>query len=287
MNCAPARIAESPLSKRLESEVLRLATTPRSTISVVGPIGVGKQAWARRLHAESARASAPFVVVEPGEAVDAAAIAAAHGGTLYLREVAHLAPGSHAALAELLAQGDPDTARVVAASRRPLEAAVEAGALPEDLEYRLNVLTLEVAPLSERLGELGALAGHFLERLAPALGLATPAGLTEEATADLAARDWPTGLHGLSWVLSGALLARLRDGNWGSSDPLTAAEFIPNDQLAPQQPGASPQGSLEALEEAAVRRALEAHGGNRSSAARELGIHRTTLYQKMRRYGLS
>lgn len=284
VNCAPAQIAETPLTKRLEGEVLRLASTPRSTISIVGEAGTGKQAWARRLHAESARRAAPFVVVEAGAALDPAAIAAARGGTLFLREVTTLDPESHAHLADLLGQGDPDTARLIAAARRPLEDAVTAGSLPSDLEYRLNVLSLEVPALRERLGELGPLANHLAARLAGHLGFPRPVAVSPEAAAQLAAMDWPGNLHQLSWTLQGALISRLGGPNWPINGPLTPSEMASTSELSPSE---VPQGSLEDLQEAAIRRALEAHGGNRSRAARELGIHRTTLYQKMRRYGLN
>ena len=297
MNCEPAHIAETPQTKRLASEVKRLATTPRSTIALWGEAGVGKQAWARRLHAESARHAAPFVVVPTGAALTADHIVRAHGGALYLRETATLDAESQARLTELLAQGDPDTPRVLAASRAPLDVAVAQGQLNEDLEYRLNVLGLEVPPLRERLGELGALAAHFLMRLAPELGFAVAPTLSPAASARLAEGDWPGNLHELAWTLQGALVGRLgRSGaDPGASTrplngPLDAFELSLNGQQSPNLSESPPiegaQGSLEALEEVAVRRALENHAGNRSQAARELGIHRTTLYQKMRRYGL-
>ena len=201
----------TPLTRRLAEEVARLATTPRSTISIVGEVGVGKQAWARRLHALSARRERPFVVVPPVLVPDGPPsltterIERAAGGTLYLRDVTRLAPDDHAALAELFGSGDPETPRVVAAARESLEHAAAEGRLPEDLEYRLNVLTLEVAPLRERLGELGELAEHLAADHAARLDVPLPRpGLSPEAVATLAARDWPGNLHQLSWTLQGA-----------------------------------------------------------------------------------
>lgn len=288
---SPTLVHATPLTRRLADEVARLATTPRSTISIVGEAGTGKQAWARQLHAQSARAARPFVVVPPMQLPGGAPsltperIAHAAGGTLYLRDVTRLAPDDHAALAELFASGDPETPRVVAAAREALERAAADGRLPEDLEYRLNVLTLEVAPLRERLGELGELAQHFAAQHAARLDVPLPdPGVAPEAVAALAERDWPGNLHQLSWTLEGALVARLGVDKWVPSTSLGADELAPSGKNAPLEPPTS--GSLEELEEVAVRRALEEHGGNRSRAARALGIHRTTLYQKMRRYGL-
>lgn len=283
MNCVPATIAATPVTKRLEAEVLRLATTPRTTISIVGEAGVGKQAWARRLHAESARGRAPFVVLEAGRALTEDHFREAAEGALFVREVGRLTPGDQSTLMDHFARDTESAPRVLAASRAPLEEAVAKGALREDLEYRLNVLSLEVPPLRERLGELGALAVHLLGRLAAELGLAA-SGLEPEAEAVLAAHDWPGNLHELSWCLRGAWVRRLESGLEG---PLRAVELtnLPNKgsleiHLAPLEL------SLDSLEEDAVRRALEASSGNRSLAARRLGIHRTTLYHKMRRFGL-
>jgi DNA-binding NtrC family response regulator len=283
MNCAAATIAQTPVTKRLEAEVKRLATTPRTTISLVGEAGSGKQAWARRLHAESARSGAAFVVLEPGEVLTERVITRARAGSLYLREVARLGPGDQERLMALLAQSSAEDPRVLAGSRGSLEKAAASGALREDLEYRLNVLALEVPPLRERLGELGALAVHLIGRLAPRLGLSA-VGLEAGAEALLASHDWPGNLHELAWRLEGGLLGRLQSG---VSGPLSADEIELERRTSPNDGQmANLEVSLDALEEDAVKRALEQSGGNRSLAARQLGIHRTTLYHKMRRFGL-
>lgn len=261
----------------------RLATTPRTTISIVGEAGSGKQAWARRLHAESARQGAPFVVLEPGEVLTERVIERAQGGSLYLREARRLGAGDQERLMALLTQGSAEDPRILAGSRAALEDAAGAGALREDLEYRLNVLALEVPPLRERLGELGALAVHLIGRLAPRLGLA-PVGLEPGAEALLASHDWPGNLHELAWRLEGGLLGRLQKG---TQEPLSALELNIGISNTPNIGSLDDiEVSLDALEERAVKRALEQSGGNRSLAARQLGIHRTTLYHKMRRFGL-
>ena len=299
MNCEPASVVAATLTRRLESEVLRLASTPRSTVSIVGELGVGKQAWARRLHAESARAQGPFVVAEPGVDLGEELFAAAEGGTLYLREVATLGQAEQAALVELLGhragpttEEEPGGLRLIAASRRLPE---ELG-LREDLEYRLNVLVLEVAPLRERPEEVLPLARHLLARAARELGLPLPS-LGEAAEASLLARSWPGNLHELALDLRAALLARhLTGGKPGlqgvSSAPLGPLGAFWGEAGGPVAGEDSPGGglgedlSLESLEEQAIRAALAESGGNRSLAARRLGIHRTTLYHKLRRYGM-
>ncbi|MDF1799715.1 MAG: sigma 54-interacting transcriptional regulator [Planctomycetota bacterium] len=299
MNCEPASVVAAPVTRRLESEVLRLASTPRSTVSIVGELGVGKQAWARRLHAESARRAGPFVVAEPGVALSEQLFAAAEGGTLYLREVATLDASEQAMLVELLThragpttEEQPGGLRLVAASRR----APEQLGLREDLDYRLNVLVLEVPPLRERPEELLPLARHLLARAARELGLPLPA-LGEAAEASLLARTWPGNLHELALELRAGLLARQLAGDEGgaagaSGRPLGPLGALcgPNGmQMETHSAPRAPSGgdlSLETLEEQAIRAALAESGGNRSLAARRLGIHRTTLYHKLRRYGM-
>lgn len=276
MNCAPATIAATPVTKRLEAEVRRLATTPRTTISIVGEAGVGKQAWARRLHAESARRDAPFVVLEVGEPLTEAVFARAAGGTLFLREVSRLGADDQALLMARFGEDAPEAPRILAASRTP-------SGLREDLEYRLNVLVLEVPPLRERLGELGLLAQHLAVRQARELGQVAP-GLGPDAEAALVARTWPGNLHELAWCLRGALVGRL---GGDANGPFHADEMHLIGQKGVDMVSSRPESlSLDSLEEDAVRRALEASSGNRSLAARRLGIHRTTLYHKLRRFGL-
>lgn len=278
-------MAAAAATRRLEAEVRRLASTPRSTVSILGEAGVGKQAWARRLHAASARAEGPFVVWQPGVPLDEALLARAEGGTLYLRETAALDVDQQGLLVALLdqhragptAEGERGGFRLVAASRR-----TDGGGLREDLDYRLNVLVLEVPPLRERPEELAPLAAALLSRLAAELGV-PHRGLSEAAEAQLIARDWPGNLHGLAATLRLALVEGLDPAGPAPEGPLEALPVVGDEPVAVEAPG---DVSLDRLEERAIRRALADSGGNRSLAARRLGIHRTTLYHKLRRFGL-
>ncbi len=286
MNCEPATVAACPATRRLESEVERLAATPRSTVSILGEAGVGKQAWARRLHASSSRAAGPFVVWHPGRPLDEELLARAEGGTLYLREAAELTPVDQALLLDVLTQhragptteDDRSGFRLVAASRR-----TDGSGLREDLDYRLNVLVLEVPPLAERPEEIPALAAALLPRLARELGLpARP--LSAEAEADLLLRPWPGNLHALSAALRQALLQGFQQPQEGALERVPDPYREDVDQMAPLD--VLDELSLDHLEERAVRQALADSGGNRSLAARRLGIHRTTLYHKLKRFDL-
>ena len=286
-----AEISISPLTKRLEAEVLRLASTPKTTVSITGELGVGKQTWARRLHAASARRGGNFVVLSAGQALDPEVLGRAVGGTLYLADASSLDHMQQDAL-DLLLSGrlesvptDPGI-RVVAASRGDLGSAVESGHLREDLEYRLNVLTLDVPPLRERVEEILPFAEHFLAAFATRLRLPMP-DLAPDARAALLAHSWPGNLHELKaathWSFFGQSGANVvvTSSTLGISPRLDAGG---DPVLTPVQGAGSL--SLDSLEEDAVRRALAASEGNRSLAARQLGIHRTTLYHKMRRFGI-
>lgn len=287
----PAKIFGSPLTKRLESEVTRLASTPKTTVSLHGELGVGKQTWARRLHAKSARKEGPFVALGAGEHLAAEVIASAVGGTLYLSDVTDLGAEEQQLLSALLAGRLESVARepgirVIAAAREDLEEAVNAGRLREDLEYRLNVLAVEIAPLRERVEEILAYAQYFLGSFGRRMRLATP-DLSPDAEAALLGHRWEGNLHELKAVMERAFF-----GFSGANVLVTSATLgldsgykgEGGDLEAPGEAFGSL--SLDVLEEQAVRRALAQSDGNRSLAARHLGIHRTTLYHKMRRFGL-
>lgn len=286
-----AEISFSPLTKRLEAEVLRLASTPKTTVSITGELGVGKQTWARRLHAASARAQGAFVVLAAGEDLSPEVLERAVGGTLYLADATSLDHKQQEALDQLLS-GRMDTVpadpgiRVIAASREDLGQAVEEGRLREDLEYRLNVLTLDVPPLRERVEEILPFAEHFLGAYAARLRLPMP-DLTPDARATLLAHGWPGNLFELQTVIQGAFFDPSGGNVVVTSTTLgiSVGDSAGRDLALVPAPGTSSL-SLEAIEEDAVRRALSASSGNRSLAARQLGIHRTTLYHKMRRFGI-
>lgn len=289
-----AEILGSPLSKRLEAEVLRLASTPKTTVSICGELGVGKRTWAERLHRQSARSDGPWIALSAGRALTPAVLASAVGGTLYLADVTSLGPDEQELLGSLLA-GRLDSVspepgiRVIAAAREGLEAAVADGRLREDLEYRLNVLTLEIVPLRERVEEILDYARHFLRAFSLRLYLEAP-DLTPDAEAALLRHPWPGNLHEVKVVMERSIF-----GKNGVNVAIDSATLgldrlnTPLDSRAEGEGGGYPATdtlSLDALEEETVRRALVASEGNRSLAARQLGIHRTTLYHKMRRFGI-
>jgi len=313
----PAFIGRSRELEHLLQHLERVAAAPRSTVLVIGESGVGKELIARAVHAKSARSAAPFVALncaalaeglleaelfgyEPGAFTGGhpqgreGLVAAAEGGTLFLDEVGELPSPAQAKLLRLLQErtyrrvgGDGDRAmdvRIVAASNRDLETMIDAGAFRADLFYRLNVLTLRVPPLRERPDDIEPLALHFLELFGSELGRA-PLEITPKALCALRAHAWPGNVRELRNSLERAAI--LAQGS-----PIRPEHL----DLPAAASGPAPDGklrltlddwSLRGVEEALIRRVVEECDGNRSRAARELGINRTTLYKKLRSYGIA
>ena len=280
---------------RLVEALTRVASTPRTTVLVRGPLGSPTAALARLVHARSARAPGPLIELWAGD-VDAtrwgevlgtpASPGSAQGGSLVVHEIAHLDEHGQAALVEFFEaggarEGELDL-RLVATSTRDLALEVEAGRLREDLFYRLNVLTLTLPPLAERGEDLALLAECSAARSALELGL--PARrLSPEQRVRLTQRSWAGDLRELTLYMESLLLpaglelpARPGVPSEGPGQGLQAVESL---DLGDR--------SLKAVEEALIRRVLDETGGNKLRAAEILGIHRTTLYHKLETYGVA
>ncbi len=307
-------VGRSPAIRLLLEHVERVAATPRTTALVLGEPGVGKELVARAIHERSARCDGPFVAVncaalsesvleaelfghEPGALPDGSPrgrdglVAAAEGGTLFLDEIGELPPALQAKLLGALqgrtfrrVGGSRDRAmdaRVVASTHRDLAARVDAGAFRSDLYYRLNVLTLHVPPLRERPEDVVPLAEHFLRGFAVEFGKELP-GFAADALERLTSHAWPGNVRELRNAVERAALLG------------TAGQPLEADHLAPEArapriepvPGPAPLEvedlSLRSVERALIRRVLAETDGNRSRAARILGVNRTTLYNKLR-----
>jgi transcriptional regulator with PAS, ATPase and Fis domain len=295
----------------------RVAATPRTTVLVLGESGTGKEVVAREIHRRSARCDKPFVAVNcagfadglleadlfghaPGAFTGAlpggrkGLFEAAHGGSILLDEIGELDLNLQARLLRVLQErtirpvgGTQDKAvdvRILAATNRDLGEMVGAGKFREDLYYRLNVLSIRVPALRDRIGDVPLLARLFVGEIAREIGCA-PRGLTNEASTALAQHRWPGNVRELRNVIERAVLLA-RDG-WIGTEHLGLEE----NKVA--QGSASkglhleiPDCSLRSVERALIERVLGDAAGNRSQAARLLGVNRTTLYNKMRAYGL-
>lgn len=278
-------LGASAAARRLGEALSRVASTPRTTVLVRGPAGAPLDELARLVHARSARAAGPLLELEAADVSPERWDEAfgVEGGSLIVREVARLDVAGQAALAERLeprADAPEGGLRLIATTSRELAVEIEAGRLREDLAYRLNVLTLAVPPLSERLDDLPALAEHLGARAARHLGR-TPRRLDDSARAELARRDWPGDLLELSLYM----LARELLGASSAAAP-AGAPMGHLSALGTPETLALGGRSLRTVEEALIRRVLEETGGNKLRAAEILGIHRTTLYHKLAAYGL-
>jgi two-component system response regulator HydG len=170
--------------------------------------------------------------------------------------------------------------RIIAATNRDLEKALEEGALREDLYYRLNVILLRVPPLRERMDDVPILGMHFLKKYAAREGVSV-SGVTDEAMNVLLSYAWPGNVRELENAIERAVVL-------GRGEQLRLQDLPPQVHRRgdDQRPLIPAHLSLEEIEKLAIVQALRLTGGNKSEAAERLGIHRTSIYDKMRRYGI-
>jgi len=243
----------------------------------------------------------------------------AQRGTVFLDEIGDMPLSVQAKILRLLQEKQierlggrdpiPVDVRILAATNRDLEAAVAEGRLREDLYYRLKVVTVSLPPLRAREGDVPRLAAHFLSRLAREMDMQNP-GLTPEAADLLAAHPWPGNVRELGNALKKAVIFS-RGVPIGAVD---MAQAIGTDPAGHGQPGQPAQGGgadtaeplrafvrralmdqagdaafehvLDTVGRAAIAEALEITGGNRTRAAKLLGLSRPTLIAKIEKYGL-
>ncbi len=294
----------------------KVATSRLTTVLLVGETGTGKELFARAIHYEGPARGEPFVAVncaaipetlleselfghERGAFTDARAqkrglMELAGCGTLFLDEIAELPPRLQPKLLRALEDrrvrrlGGLDeveiNCRIVAAANPSLHEAVARLEFREDLFYRLNVFRIALPPLRDRKGDVTLLAHHFLTELAEHQGL-PPKVLDHSATAALEAHNGPGNIRELKNVIEHAAIL--------SDDNIIRAEHLMLQQrtILPATTGVDqmreiripPEGkSLELIEQEAVRLTLQITRGNRSAAARILGISRPTLGRKLR-----
>lgn len=310
-------IGTSQAVQSLKSQLDKVAPT-NSRVLIMGPPGAGKELAARLLHQGSKRASAPFVIMncaslEPdkfdeklfgSESDDARRMGyleEAHTGTLLLDEVADLPAETQAKLVRVL-QDQSFTrvggktavnvdVRVIAASNRDLAALVQEGKFRQDLLYRLNVVPLRLAPLTERREDIPALMEYFLSRAADASGTQPPK-LGTNAEVALQAHDWPGNIRQLRNVAEWLVIM-----HGGSDKPLQATDLPPDvQQNTPQvlnwEKGAEIMAqplreAREVFEREYLLAQLSRFGGNISRTALFVGMERSALHRKLKLLGLS
>ncbi len=312
----------SPLMQQVFERVRAVADT-NATLLIEGESGTGKTLLARSAHAASPRGGGPFVEVNCGALPDSlleselfghvrgaftgadrdrpGKFEAADGGTIFLDEIGTASLDLQIKLLRVLQDrifepvGSTETrrvdVRVVAATNEDLQRAVAEGRFREDLYYRLHVVPLELPPLRERRGDVAFLARRFAAESAGRHGRAHE-GFDPRALAALAAHDWPGNVRELQNVVERAVLL--------SPTPLLGLEALPEElrgaqatealatagDLASLLEGRDLREALELAERELILVALRENEGSRKATARRLGINRTTLFNKMTRFGL-
>lgn len=303
----PAAWAPPSLEKLIDLAA-RNADVP---VLILGESGTGKSLVARRIHDRSSRARQPFVVVncaslapplletelfghERGAFTDARTakrglLEIAAKGTLLLDEIAELAPAAQPKLLTAIEDGIfrrvggtsvlHSDARIMAATNAPLRDAVTAGRFRADLFYRLQILTIEIAPLRDRRGDIPSLTDTLLPR---------GATLTDAARRAIEAYDWPGNVRELKNALWRA--AVLADGRAVAPSHLALpvrAAMPASSEAATRGISPSDIATIADVERRAIVDALTVTRGNKKRAAEMLGIARSTLLEKVRRFGLS
>jgi DNA-binding NtrC family response regulator len=302
-------VGTSEPMKKIYELILKVADK-RHPVLILGESGTGKELVARAIHSYSPMHDKPFVPVDCGALTPnlieselfghvrgaftgatqarTGLLAGARGGTVFLDEIGELPVELQAKLLRALQQREirplgsnesvPLQARILAATNRNLEAAIEKGLFREDLYFRLNVVSIQVPPLRERAADIPLLIQGFIERHGGAAQGVT--GFSQEALDRIVGYGWPGNVRELENCVQRALSL--------GTGPLLQLEDLPAAVLgnvaAPSEHHDSR--SLENLERQAILTALESTGGDRLRAAKLLGIGKTTIYRKLKEYGL-
>ena len=295
-------IGASPAMHEIFALIRKVASS-RSNVLITGESGTGKDVVARTLHFSGARRDKPFVPINctampeglleselfghvRGAFTGAATTRAgyfdeAKGGTLFLDEIGEMPLDTQVKLLRAVESGEirPLGAsepvrvdvRLLAATNSDLTRAVEEGRFREDLFYRLNVVPIQLPPVRERKGDVPLLVNHFLKQEGRVLRI------EPEAIQAMERYEWPGNVREIGNAMRRACALL-------SGDVLRLEDLPP--RLIPQEaPGAGPR-RLADVERQAIVETLDEYDGDRSASARVLGIDRSTLYRKMKRYGI-
>lgn len=311
-------IGESQAMEKVFSVMKRVADTP-TTVLIAGESGTGKELIARGLHRGSSRTHAPFVSIncaavpenlleselfgyEKGAFTGAASLKQgkfefADGGTLFLDEVGDMTLSLQIKLLRVLQEqefqrvgGNKDikvNVRIIAASNKDLKEEVEAGRFREDLFFRLNVVRIDVPPLRERRSDIPILVAHFMSKFGEKLGRPV-LEVDPEVMSALYRYSWPGNVRELENVIERALV--LCKGKI-----IIAGDLPPEIRESPEiEEGLdlmiswekSLAETVDAIEERMIRQALKRAGNVQAKAAKMLGVSRSNLQYKMKKYGL-
>src|ERR1700674_947235 len=278
-------------------------------VLILGESGTGKEMVARSIHYSGPRKDRPFAPVDCSSLVPTlieselfgyvkgaftgaiqakrGLLEAAQGGTLFLDEIGDMPVDLQAKLLRALQEHEVKpvgsterrhiNVRIIAATNRDLDAAIRSGAFRQDLYFRLNVVQIKLPPLRDRKSDIPILVTAFLEKFSDSQGPVRT--ISEEAMRRLIAYDWPGNVRELENAIERAVA--LGSGPLLHVGDLPSNLQYPTTERAPEKDEILP---LEELERRAILRTLRETGGDKLSAARMLGIGKTTLYRKLKQY---
>ena len=302
-------IGQSAVMRQIHDLVRRVGPTD-STVLITGESGTGKELVARAIRDHSHRRDKPFVTVDCGALVGTlfeselfghvkgsftgatsmkhGRFELANGGTIFFDEIANVSPDIQVKLLRVIQEREftrvgatqviPIDVRILAATSRNLPDEIREGRFREDLFYRLCVVPIVLPPLRQRREDIPLLAEHFLQKHSIRRGNRIR-GFSPEALAALVKHDWPGNVRELENAIERAsVLAR--------GDVITPADLLYYGPPMKAEADADSLSPLNEVEKEHIARALRHHAGNRTAAARTLGIDRKTLWRKIQAYGL-
>ena len=308
-------VGQSPVMVHLLEAVAQVAPS-EATILISGESGTGKEMIAGAIHYNSHRKHGPFVKIncaaltetlleselfghEKGAFTGADRLkegrfVLANGGSLFLDEVSEMSPSMQVKLLRVLQEWEVTRVggeavikvdvRVIAATNRSLTERIESGEFREDLYYRLNVVNLELPALRFRRNDIPLLAQHFLEDLA-VKNRKEIKGFTPDAMNCLIRYHWPGNVRELMNAVERAVVLSRSEYLGAETFSSLGTDGLPSGASNGIIPGGMANLTLEEVEKEAVLQTLSETGGNKSEAARRLGITRKTLHKKLKKYG--